>query len=246
LKNKPQSSDTIIVMKVMPLEYDTRYHLGKRTFIYTFLHYGWWISGVGILLTYLAWTMYFGGFRAATDLFLASHHDWYVDTGMLSEWIFLAAIGFIFVGLLRGWVMYRQHTFMVDKHAFHLRRGLFRTRETRIPYMQISNIEIERPYHYRIFGLAQLDVTISSGDRDTGRSAESRAFLIPLIDSKIAHALSHHIIRHGSNRIEAELDYKEDEEDEEFENEEPETKEVDDDFTASERDESKKYIIYPR
>ncbi|MDB5187927.1 MAG: hypothetical protein JWO50_447 [Candidatus Kaiserbacteria bacterium] len=230
-------------MKVMPLEYETRYHLGKRTFIYTFLRYGWWATAIGLGLMYLSWEMYFGALRSPLDSFLTSHRDWYIDSGMLSEWTFLASISFIFIGLLRGWVMYRQHTFMVDRHAFHLRRGLFRTRETRIPYMQISNIEIERPYHFRIFGLAQLDVTISSGDRDTGRSAESRAFLIPLIDAKLAHSLSHHIIRHGSNRIEAELDYKEDDEDEE--DGDISEKEETDDFTMSERDESKKYIIYP-
>ena len=243
-------------MKIMPLEYDTRYRLGTRTFIYTFFHYGWLLTAIGITLFYLSWLMAYGILRPFSDGFLAQHPGWYVDTTLLAYWIFLVGISFVFVGILRAWVMYRQHTFLVDKHAFHLRRGLFRTRETRIPYAQISNVEIERPYHYRILGLAQLDVTISSGDRDTGRSAESRAFLIPIIDAKLAHALSYHIIRHGSNH--AVVD-DEDNEDDEYEDDQYDEVEDDDgvesdvevlgantDFTNDEEVEAKQYRVYKK
>lgn len=199
----------------MLLEYDIRYRLGTRTFLYTYIQYGWWLTGIGIALTYLSWLIYFGAWHADTDLWLASHHDWYIDSGMLTEWITLTAFSFICVGLLRGWVMYRHKSFMVDERALHLRRGLFRTRETRIPYMQISNIEMERPYHFRILGLAQLDVTISSGDRDTGRTSDSREFLIPIIDARIAHALAHHILIHTDQHMNHDIRSSEDEYEEE-------------------------------
>ena len=230
----------------MPLVYDSHYRLGTRTFLYTYAQYGWSITLLGGGLLYLAYAIYFGSLRVGTDAFLATHHSWYIDSGMLSEWLFLTAISCFIVGLMRGLVMYRHKTFMVDRRALHLRRGLFRTRETRIPYQQISNIEMERPYHFRILGLAQLDVTISSGDRDTGRTSDTREFLIPIIDAHLAHALAHHIIIHTDQH--ATFDEDEYEDDDEFEDEEDaeeyEENDNDEDFTDTEKQESARYVVY--
>ena len=218
----------------MPLVYDTHYQLGTRTFLYTYIQYGWELTGIGVGFFFGAYEVYCGVWHHTVAAFLHSHPQWYTDTDMLSEWLLLTAISFLILGLLRGWVMYRHKTFMVDRHALHLRRGLFRTRETRIPYQQISNIEMERPYHFRILGLAQLDVTISSGDRDTGRSADMREFLIPIIDAHLAHALAHHIITHTDKHAILE----EDEDDSE------EYEEDDTDLTDTEERESKQYVVY--
>jgi uncharacterized membrane protein YdbT with pleckstrin-like domain len=162
---------------------------------------------------YIAYAMYAGVLHGATVQFLASHPDWFIDAGLLSLWMLLTSISFLLIAFVRVSVLYRQYTFYVDDHAFHLRRGLFRVQEITIPYQQISNVHIEQPYHWRIFGLAQLDITISSS-REALRPKKHRDFLIPYIDKSLARALSHFLVREASGDSDTDDDdYLDDEDD---------------------------------
>ena len=143
----------------------------------------------GIAFAYLAFEISFGSLQAPLAQFLAGYPSWYVDTGMLTQWLSFISIAFFIVAYLGVSVEYRKYSFHVDDHAFHLRRGLFRVQEITIPYAQISNVHIEQPYHWRLIGLAQLDITISSS-RDALRAKKRREFLIPCIDKPLARALS--------------------------------------------------------
>ena len=107
---------------------------------------------------------------------------------------------------------YRQYTFYLDDHAFHLRRGLFRVQEITIPYAQISNVHIEQPYHWRLFGLAQLDITISS-TRDSFKLKKRREFLIPCIDKSLARELSRFLVKEASGDEDEDDDDEYDDED---------------------------------
>ena len=69
-------------------------------------------------------------------------------------------------------------------------------------------MHIEQPYHWRLFGLAQLDITISSS-REAFRARKRRDFLIPCIDKQLARALSHFLIKEASGDDEDE-DYLDD------------------------------------
>lgn len=180
--------------------------------MYLTARYGWWLIGCAIGSGYLAFQMYFGQLRAPTARFLADHPEWSIDVDMLSEWAALLSVAFLAIALLRVWVQYRLYSFYVDDHAFHLSRGLIRVQEITIPYKQITNVHIEQPYHWRLFGLAQLDITISSSSSDTLNTRKRRDFLIPCIDKSLARALSQTLIRQAAGE-EADGDDAYDEED---------------------------------
>jgi uncharacterized membrane protein YdbT with pleckstrin-like domain len=189
----------------------TKYRTGRRTYLYLLIKYCWWIVALGIAFAYLAFQIYFGSLNAFVTQFLASNPSWYVDTGMVTQWSLLISIAFFVVAYLGVSVEYRKYSFHVDDHAFHLRRGLFRVQEITIPYAQISNVHIEQPYHWRLLGLAQLDITISSSN-DSFHSKKKRDFLIPCIDKPIARALSRFLIEEASG-------YDDDDDDEEYDDE---------------------------
>lgn len=180
------------------LELEEIYKRGKRTFVFLMFKYGWWIFALAIGLGYLAFSVYFGKLHDPVGDFLNKHSDWYVDSSMLSLWIFLIAVSLLLFGYLKVNVHYRQYKFMLDEHAFHLRKGLFFVKEITIPYGQISNVHIGRPYHYRIFGIAELDILSTSGGIV---KRKEKNYLIPVLDLSLARELSKHLVRMSSSRM---------------------------------------------
>ncbi|HUO50123.1 MAG TPA: PH domain-containing protein [Candidatus Paceibacterota bacterium] len=200
----------------MDIVFDTKYHVGKRTFVYLLFVYGWWLIVCGGALLYTALAITFGAWHEGMSAFLAAHPDWYTDTGMLGQWLAFAGLGFLIVAYLRASVLYRAHSFHVDDHALHLRRGLIRIQEITIPYHQINNIHIEQPYHWRMFGIAKLDITISSSHTELNKVRMKKDFLIPAIDKSLARSLAKFLTEQASGIDEEEYD----EEEEEYESEE--------------------------
>lgn len=184
----------------MILEYDKIYHCGKRSLTFFIVKYGWIFFLIAAGLFYLIFQMNFGPLNQPTVDFLASHEDWYISVRMLTEWIFLLALSIILIGFIRSKVLHRRIKFKIDEHAFHLREGLFMIKETTIPYLQISNVHLVRPYIYRLIGLARLDIlTVSDKDvlrRNSGNKLND--YLLPLIDTSIAKALASHLMKHAS------------------------------------------------
>jgi uncharacterized membrane protein YdbT with pleckstrin-like domain len=205
------------------IELDTRYRTGPRTFAYLFFRRGWWLIVLGLLFLYLAYETYFGQLQSGTAQFLAGHPDWYISVAMLSQWELYAAIGFLLVAYIRASVLYREYSFHLDEHALHLRRGLIRVQEITIPYRQISNIHIEQPYHWRLLGLAELDITIASSRTALSKVMKKQDFLIPYIDKSVAKELSHFLVRQASGEeddVDDEFEEEDDSEDIEIEQEE--------------------------
>jgi uncharacterized membrane protein YdbT with pleckstrin-like domain len=178
-------------------ELNKNYRCGGKTFLFLFIAYGWWLSLFGLLLIYLSYEIYFGRLHDTVNVFLAGHPDWYVDIFMISEWILLLGISFVFVAYIRATTVHKSTRFLLDEHAFHLRRGLFFIRETTIPYGQISKVNISRPYHFRMLGVAEFDV-ITADDRSSRQKKSSSKFLIPVIDTAIAKSLSKQLLEYAS------------------------------------------------
>ena len=77
-------------------------------------------------------------------------------------------------------------------------------KEKVIPYRHIQNVDLEQPYHYRIFGVARLNITTARIDIfEDGQKEESRGKnnLIPIIDKKLAKELAHYLVSQGDRRI---------------------------------------------
>jgi len=198
------------------IELDTIYKPGKKTFLYLLCTAGWWFLLFGFALVYLSYAMYFGALNQQTTAFLSNHPTWYVSVSMLSLWTLLAALGLLLIGYLRASVLYRRYTFFLDDHAFHMRTGLFRIREISAPYQQISNVHIEQPYHWRIFGLAEIEIIMASARTATKEGGEQQQFLIPCIDKSLAKDLSYFLTRRSSGETIEEI-YADEYEDEDEE-----------------------------
>jgi uncharacterized membrane protein YdbT with pleckstrin-like domain len=164
--------------------------------------------------------MYFGKLNSPVSNFLAIHEDWYITTGMLSEWTLLLGLSIAFIGYIRAKVLHKKIKFKIDEHAFHLREGLFMIKESTIPYKQISNVHIVRPYLFRFIGLARLDIMTVSDKDVLRRSAGTKTgdYLIPLIDTDLARELASHLMKHATGQKNTLADSKEGSETEEYEN----------------------------
>lgn len=179
-------------------ELDQKYKCGGRALFYLYVRHAWWIFLIAVGLIALSYEMYFGGLRDSTIAFLSEHSDWYIDDFMISEWILLLGISVIILGYLVANVHYRSYKFKLDEHAFHLRRGLFFIHETTIPYQQISKVTISRPYHYLFFGVAELDIVTADDRSDSNNKVRASKFLIPVISSPIARALSKQLLAYAA------------------------------------------------
>jgi uncharacterized membrane protein YdbT with pleckstrin-like domain len=180
------------------IELHTNYKPGPRTFVHILVTHYWWLVAGAFGFIYLVISMNFGALHDPTVAFLNSRADWYIDLGMLTQWFVMLAVSLLFIAYLGVSVLYRQYSFFLDDHAFHLKRGLFSKQEITIPYGQITNVHIDQPYHWRLFGLAQLDITISSSQSQFNNVRKKNDFLMPCIDKSLAKELSHFLIRQAS------------------------------------------------
>jgi hypothetical protein len=76
--------------------------------------------------------------------------------------------------------------------------------------VQISNVHIARPYHYRLFGIAKFDI-VTAADRDLDRSEKdhkSKVFFLPIVDINIARTLSKQLLQAASKSRKGEHVYK--------------------------------------
>jgi uncharacterized membrane protein YdbT with pleckstrin-like domain len=153
---------------------------------------------IGAAILFLTYHIYYGALYTYVNDFLFTHPDWFITVPMLSLWLLMIGIMVIFFGFLMAAEHYMHYKFILSDYAFHLNRGLFFVRETTIPYQQISNVHIARPYHYRMFGVAQLDIVTAADKSLSHEENKTKQFLIPVIDTKVARGLSEQLIEYAS------------------------------------------------
>ena len=165
-----------------------KYTLGKRVFWFLFIKHN---IKAFIFLIILGFLTYF--------IHTASFKDWFstVDTiitiGILNLWIASLILSVVILIFVSTFERYIQHRFLLSEHSFHVRRGIFMVKEKVIPYRHIQNVDIDRPYHYRILGLSKLDITTARTDN----FEDEKSNLIPLIDKKLARKLSEFLVLQG-------------------------------------------------
>lgn len=179
------------------------HRLGKKTFWIFFLRHSklfFLILGLTIWFTYNVsgdnkWS-------ASYKEFFIRKADWYISPSLFMSTLWMAIAGYVLVIFLYCWVIYRQYKFMLDEHAFYVRRGIFFIREVVIPYRQIQNVEINRPYLYRLIGLAELDLTTFTNvqqELDEHGKNKKHKNLLPVIDYRIAKILARNLVQRGTN-----------------------------------------------
>lgn len=156
--------------------------------------------------------MYVGSTGLWVTEFLATHFDGIISKGLLTLWLTLGIISMLVILMIGLYEHYAQHKFMLDDHSFHVRRGIFMIKEKVIPYRHIQNVDIEQPYHYRIFGVARMNITTArldtfaeqevDGDPKKAKKylSHDKNNLIPIIDKKIAKDLTHYLVSQGDRQ----------------------------------------------
>lgn len=170
------------------LKLNIKYSLGKK--VYWFLFFRDNVKTI-FFIFFLIFSIYF----VNTDKFelWLSDVSSTITIDILTLWLLSLLMGLIIILLVSTFEKYHKHKFILSEHSFNIRRGFFMIKEKVIPYRHIQNVDIEQPYHYRIIGLAKLNITTARLDNfDDGKTN-----LIPIIDKVIARKLSEFLIQQG-------------------------------------------------
>jgi membrane protein YdbS with pleckstrin-like domain len=173
------------------------HRLGKKTFWLFLLNSGNFFLVLFSLALWFTYSISFTDKKTSFENFFINHPNLYIDGQFVVMMLWLTLLGYFMVVILRAWVLYRQYKFMLDENAFYVRRGIFFIKEVVIPYRQIQNVEIKRPYLYRFIGLAQLDTTTIGGESAILTSGKKKRNLLPIVDYHIAKALAHELVHRG-------------------------------------------------
>lgn len=194
------------------LELNKKYSLGKRTFWFMFLKNGKLVSLLILTGITLIISMYVGKTGLWFEQFLSTNFDGIITKGLLTLWLLLGVFSMLILLSISLYEHFAQHKFVLDDHSFHVRRGIFMIKEKVIPYRHIQNVDIEQPYHYRLFGVARLNITTArldtfaeqdvDGDPKKAKKylSHDKNNLIPIIDKKIAKELAHYLVSQGDRR----------------------------------------------
>ncbi len=175
-------------MKNEELVLNKKYTLGKRVFWFVFFKHSFKPFLILLIFGSIAYMI-------NTEKFYdwLSTIDTVITTGLLNLWLVSLMIGIVILIFISAFESYIQHKFLLGEHSFHIRRGIFMVKEKVIPYRHIQNVDIDRPYHYRLFGLSKLDITTARLDN----FEDEKANLIPLIDKHLAKKLLDFLIKQG-------------------------------------------------
>lgn len=186
----------------MTLELNKKYRLGRRTFWFLFIKHGKLFITLTLAMIAGAVSLYVGHTAELADTFLATHWGGIIPKSLVLEWMILLIISFIIILFVGMFEYFGQHRFLLDENSFHIRKGIFFIKEKVIPYRHIQNVDIEQPYHFRIFGVARLNITTGAA-ADTfseNKHSKSPQDLIPIIDKKIAKELASFLIKKGGEQ----------------------------------------------
>ncbi len=165
-----------------------KYTLGKRVYWFLFLSKHKKMLIMSLLLLALIFYINTISFQDRWVLINQS-----ITISMLNLWFISAFLGSIIILLVVTFEKYHQYKFVLSEHSFNIRKGLFMVKEKIIPYRHIQNVDLYQPYHYRLFGIAKLDI-ITAG-QDNGQNDIKN--LIPLIDKRLARKLLNFLIQQG-------------------------------------------------
>ncbi len=165
-----------------------KYTFGKKVFWFMFIRQG---LKPFIFLLSLSVILYFINTESFYNWLISL--DTIITVGILNLWTISLMISILILVFVSAFEMYIQHKFLLGEHSFHVRRGIFMVKEKVIPYRHIQNVDIDRPYHYRLLGLSKLDITTARLDN----FEDEKANLIPLIDKNLAKKLSDFLIKQG-------------------------------------------------
>lgn len=167
----------------MPTQYQ---HLGHRAFWILLLQKS---SGAFVLLLALAGL---GVLRSVVVLDFLPTYLLPAIAGALSLLFVLSIIA----AAATTYAQYSAYRFALDEDAVRVQRGIFYKKEIAIPYRQIQDVDIERPFLFQLLGASKLQI-LSSGTEGREGTADSNDVegVLPILDAEAARALQTELLR---------------------------------------------------
>jgi len=187
------------------IELNKTYTLGKKAFWIVFMRHGKFIL---LLSAFLGASSYFFYYtekgKTALTAYLLTHNS-FITSDLISLGLLLGSVSFLFFAFIESSVFYRQYKFSLDNHSLKIRKGIFLIKEIVVPYHHIQNVEINTSYFLLPFGLVTLDIITNSSNTFEGarEGKAKREPLFPLMDRRLATALSRELIRRGAGNGES-------------------------------------------
>lgn len=100
--------------------------------------------------------------------------------------IYLLAITFLWP-VIEIYLEYKYFQYQIDKDKIIIQKGIINKKQTTIPFNNIQNIDINRPVHYRILGLAELHIQTAGEEKSLVES------VLPGIEPTEATEIKNHI-----------------------------------------------------
>lgn len=134
---------------------------------------------------------------------LLSYLPFAVDLGAISVLGFIVALGFLAVAFLIAYLTYRNYRFLLDTDSLKIKRGIFSQEEISIPYRQIQDVDIYRPFSLRLLGLSVI-IILTAGQEKAGETGESEG-LLPAMDNSEVEEIRNELLRRAEvQRVAAE------------------------------------------
>ncbi|MEI6480446.1 MAG: PH domain-containing protein [bacterium] len=109
-----------------------------------------------------------------------------VFTLVLVGGVALILITFVIIFLLTL-VDYYSFYFMLDENGLRMQKGILFKREISIPYRQVQDITIDRPFTFQLCGVCRLNILTAGQDNDHDNDPTEANF--PIIDRNLAEEL---------------------------------------------------------
>jgi len=112
----------------------------------------------------------------------------FLDRLGLREFLLIGGAALL-IAVLGAIINYRRFRFRVEEHALRVRRGLFETKDLRVRFARVQNVELKQPLYFRPFGLIRFQLETPG--------AESTEVELPGIREDLALALRDRIAGYG-------------------------------------------------
>lgn len=122
-----------------------------------------------------------------------------INLGDIALVAFLAAIASLILAIFIGWLVYVNYKFMLTEDALKIERGIFSKEEVAIPYRQIQDVDVDKPFVFRIMGLSKL-IILTAGHEDKNAGDQSEG-IIPAIDSGLADKLQAELLKRADIEV---------------------------------------------
>ena len=180
------------------MKYDSYQHVGIKTFFINLIK-----NGLPTIFIFIIWvvllvikTQGVGNVFSLNTPDIIQISDFILNWAIFGSFVFVALL--FALALLITSIDYFTFYFMIDNSGLCIKKGLVDKQEISIPYKQIQDIDIDRPFIYQMFGVCRLNILTAGQDSDHDNDPTEANF--PIIDKDLAYNLRETLLGHSSTQ----------------------------------------------